>query len=355
MPPEYAQFLDLAEAGRWEEADALFTTLSKRERSETEQSTWYAIKEAYGVFYQTRKWPPEQLLAYGQAVLGSLKPDMVYLGGTDAGRFIPTLLNESGDGEKRVLLTQNAFADGSYMEYVRFLYGDRLNLPASHDSQRAFQSYLTDAQKRWYHDQQAPDEPAQLRRGEQIEQIESRIHVSGQTAVMAINELILKTLLEKNPNTTFALEESFSLPSTYAGAMPLGPLLELRSEAASTFTPELAAQSLEFFRSAAQSLASDPAATSSEEVRSAYSKMVAAQANLFASHKFEAEAEQGYRLALELAPNSLEPVSQFAEYLARNGRPAEAGQLLDQFAARNSNEAKKVQEERDYLAKLNGR
>ena len=43
-------------------------------------------------------WPAQKLLDYGDATLGSLRPGMVYVGGTDPGRGIPTLLNETGDG-----------------------------------------------------------------------------------------------------------------------------------------------------------------------------------------------------------------------------------------------------------------
>ena len=70
---------------------------------------------------QTHKWPAQQLPHYEQAILASLKPDMVYIGGTDAGRFIPTLLNETGDGAQHVMLTQNAFADRTYLDYASFL------------------------------------------------------------------------------------------------------------------------------------------------------------------------------------------------------------------------------------------
>ena len=51
--------------------------------------------ETYGVAEIAHLWPAQQVLDYGEAVLGSLRPGMVYVGGTDAGRFIPTLLNET--------------------------------------------------------------------------------------------------------------------------------------------------------------------------------------------------------------------------------------------------------------------
>src|SRR5206468_7992143 len=117
---------------------------------------------------------------------------MVYVGGTDPGRFIPTLLNETSDGERHIVLTQNALADNTYLEYANFLYGDRLATLSKEDSQRAFQEYLTDAQKRLTHDQQFPNEPKQVRPGEDIQMVDNRLQVSGQIAVMAINEKLLQ-------------------------------------------------------------------------------------------------------------------------------------------------------------------
>jgi len=81
--------------------------------------------------------PPEKLLDYGNAILESLRPGMVYVGGTDPGRWIPTLLNETSEGERHIVLTQNALADATYLDYVNFLYGDRLTALSSDDSKRA--------------------------------------------------------------------------------------------------------------------------------------------------------------------------------------------------------------------------
>src|SRR5439155_5980414 len=133
------------------------------------------------------------------AVLGSLRPGMLYVGGTDPGCFIPTFLNETAEGEHHIVLTQNALADGTYLDYLNFLYGDRLATLTQDDSQRAFQDYLADAQKRLQHDQEFPDEPKQIRRGEDVRLVDGKVQVSGQIAVMAINEKLLQTLMDKNP------------------------------------------------------------------------------------------------------------------------------------------------------------
>src|SRR5436190_23197844 len=104
---------------------------------------------------------------------------MIYIGGTDPGCFIPTFLNETSEGERHITLTQNALADGTYLDYLNFLYGGQMNTLTEDDSQRAFQNYLADAQKRLQHDQQFPDEPKQLRPGEDVRSTDGRLQVSG--------------------------------------------------------------------------------------------------------------------------------------------------------------------------------
>jgi hypothetical protein len=340
VPLEVEQFFDAVETGRWEDIEIRWKALAKQS-GQYEHSThspeidefWPAVLEAYGAAEAAHLWPPQKLLDYGDAVLGSLRPGMVYVGGTDPGRFIPTLLNETSGGEQHIILTQNALADARYLEYVRFLYGDRFGVATPEDSQHAFQDYLQDAQRRLDHDQRFPDEPKQVRPGEKIQVTDGRVQVSGQVAVMAINERLLQAFLDKNPEATFALEESFPLKTTYPGAVPLGPLMELRAEAGQTsFNTDTATQSVDYWRSLAQQVLSDPESANATDVRKTYAHMANAQANLLADHNFNEQAEQAYRLATTLWPDNIEAVKGLSEFLARQGRATEAGQLLEDFA-----------------------
>ena len=160
---------------------------------------WQAVHETYGVAEVAHDWPAQDALDYGDAVLDALRPGMVYVGGTDAGRFIPTLLNETSDGEQHVVLTQNALADGTYIQYLGFLYGDQMATLTGDDSQQAFQNYMADAQKRLTHDQEFPQEPKQVQPGEDIQMTDGRVQVSGQVAVMMVAENLLNTLMSEKP------------------------------------------------------------------------------------------------------------------------------------------------------------
>src|SRR5207245_7997099 len=155
LSPEAERFFDALEAGNWEEINARWKELANRsgqyadsDREPHRDPSWAEILDAYGVAEQAHLWPAQKLLDYGQAVLGSLRPGMVYVGGTDNGRWIPELLNETGSEEPHIIVTQNALADGTYLDFVNTLYGDQMTTLSSEDSQRAFQDYMNDAQKR---------------------------------------------------------------------------------------------------------------------------------------------------------------------------------------------------------------
>jgi hypothetical protein len=335
LPPELEPFFAAVEAGSWDDVQARFVALKERRATaESLNSLWGPILETFGAAEVAHNWPAQKLLDYGQAVLGSLRPGMVYSGGTDPGRFIPTLLNETSDGERSIILTQNALADNSYRQYFDFLHHDQLATLSEEDSQRAFSEYMADAQKRLEHDQQFPDEPNQVRPGEEVTFADGRLQVSGQVAVMAINERLFQMLLDKNPDRPFAMEESFPFNSVNAAAVPLGPILELRTATSQgAYTPEVASQAVGYWRAIAQQLLSDPETPPDSEARKAYSKMASAQAGLLAEHNLPDQAGEAYRVATEICPSSPEAVFRYANLLVSRNRSADALQIVQIAAA----------------------
>jgi uncharacterized coiled-coil protein SlyX len=97
--------------------------------------------------------------------------------------------------------------------------------------------------------------------------VDGKVQVSGQASVMAINDMLLQTLMQKNPGLSFAVQESFPFKDMYPDALPLGPLMELGSGDAQTqFNTERASRSLQYWQSTAQQLLSDPEAANSPDV-----------------------------------------------------------------------------------------
>jgi len=329
VPDDVARFFEAVEAGQWEELNALFQTISERHKSDPRPPDlavlWPPILETLGVAESAHDWPAQKLLDYGNSILDPLRPGMVYVGGTDPGRFIPTLLNETGEGPSHIVLTQNALADRSYLDYIGFLHGDAMGTLTGADSDRAFSEYLADAKKRMEHDQQFPNEPRQLRPDEDVRVVDGKVQVSGQVAVMSINERLLQAILQKNPKMSFAMEESVPFKSMMADAAPLGAILELRvRDEQNTLTPERATQSIDSWRATAQQLLADPQAIASEEVRKTYSKMASSQGGLFQENHLPAQAEEAYRIAVDICPCSPEAVFRLVSLLADQGRVQDA-------------------------------
>jgi tetratricopeptide (TPR) repeat protein len=331
--PDVERFFDALDAGDWDETHRLFVSLQEElDRSGSDiRKYWRAILEAEGAAEQVHLWPPQQLLDYGDGVLNSLKPGMVYVGGTDAGCFICTMLNETTDGEQHITLTQNALADNSYLAYLSAIYGDSLSVPTEEESQSAFNQYLQDVTQRQQHDEQFPDEPKQLLPGEDITIVDGKPNVSGQVAVMEINNLLTQTLLQKNPDLSFAMEESYPMSTTYAGSEPLGPIFELRS--GNTITTDQASQAVNYWQNEAQNLQSGGEASST--VLQSFSHDANAQGNLLANNNFPAEAGQAYQTALEIWPGSVEAITGLTRVLAQQGQFDQAGQALDNFLQNN--------------------
>lgn len=325
VPAEVQDFFAAVEAGNWDEVDARFKSLAKRHDAEPRSPDldliWQPILEADGAAEQAHLWPAQKLLDYGHAILDSLSPGMVYVGGTDPGCFIPTMLNDTSDGERHITLTQNALADDTYLNYLNFLYGDRLATLTQDDRERAFQDYVADFQKRQAHDEQFQNEPKQLRPGEEVRNMDGTLKPYGQVAVMGVNEFLFQTLLKQNPDASFALEESFPFKSTYADATTLGPIMQLRvQDQQDVLSPERATQSVEYWRQTAQQLLSEPDASVDSAISKTYSKLATAQANLFLSRNYAAQAEEALRLATEICPFNPEAIFSYVNLLTMQGR-----------------------------------
>jgi hypothetical protein len=182
IPPEVERFFDAVQSGNWEDITNEWYELSIHSSQYTYSTNhweqldpfWPSVLDAYGVAEQAHLWPAQKLLDYGNAINGALRPGMVYVGGTDNGRWIPELLNDTSDGEQHIVVTQNALADGRYLDFVKDLYGERMSTLTQDESQRAFADYVSDAQKRLEHDQQFPDEPKQVLTGEDIKALTER-------------------------------------------------------------------------------------------------------------------------------------------------------------------------------------
>lgn len=326
---------------------------------------WSPIHEvsgAYGVFHD---WDSKWLRRFGRDIIESIPNGSIYFGGTDPGRFAITALSESHrKGQPFFTLTQNALADGTYLDYLRTMYG-QLNLPTPDDSQRAFQDYLTDAQERL--------RTNKLRPGEDVKIIENRVQVSGQVAVMQINGLLAKVIAGKNPTREFYVEESFPLNWMYPYLAPHGLIMKLHREPLAELNEPLVTRDRECWRKYTGELIGDwiteettvaavcefgervylrkdlaefkgdAAYAQNEAAQKTFSKLRSSIGGLYAwraeqakspaeKQPMLAEADLAFRQALALCPYSPEAVFRYVNLLLAQKRNADALFVAQMYA-----------------------
>ena len=221
----------------------------------------------------------------------------ILFGGTDPGRFCPTymifcesfiphkdqpLQDQKFDRRDVYLITQNALADGTYLDYLRAQYNrsqqvdppffreflkyvlgipfgenssfvraiseasyhvldvpftklgakiearrraegvyppNEIYIPSAEDSQNCFQQYTDDVAHR--------QQLGQLKPGEDVHNDNGRVQVSGQVAVMNINGLLCRVIFDHNPINDFYVEESFPLDWMYPYETPSGIIMKI--------------------------------------------------------------------------------------------------------------------------------
>ena len=227
----------------------------------------------------------------------------ILFGGTDPGRFCPTytifcesfiphrcqpIQDQKFDRRDVYIITQNALADGTYLDYLRAQYNRSKQIdppffselskyvfglavgPATADSgifslinkslyytldvpftkwgayvesyRRARGVYPpneiyipspADSQKCFEDYTQDVGRRAQLNQlapGEDVHVENGRVQVSGQVAVMKINGLLCKVIFDQNPTNEFYVEESFPLDWMYPYETPFGIIMKINRQ-----------------------------------------------------------------------------------------------------------------------------
>ncbi len=128
------------------------------------------------------------------------------------------------------------------------VYPDReMYIATPEDSQRCFSEYLQDAQKRLQHDRDFPNEPRQIKPGEDVRIVDNKVQVSGQVAVMAINGLITKVMFDANPKNEFFVEESFPLDWMFPHLTPFGVIMKINRQPLPELTEDIVQRDHEFW------------------------------------------------------------------------------------------------------------
>jgi len=277
--PRIERLFEVGLLARWRESIARRLQLNK----EAFDVVWVLVNEVQGAMEVLDSWHADYLQIYTENIVQSIPRNAIYFGGTDPGRYAITLGSKSHEkADPFFTITQNALADGRYLQYLRQLFGKRIYIPSVEDNQNAFRAYLKDARKRMMANQLAPDEQvtliyafqcpvnpshqftAALGRGQigvlaQLEQMgaapcrqcqqqeqqtmiplpEPRVSVGGNTAVSAINARLAKMIFDQNPDHDFYLEESFALDWMKPHMVPHGLIFKLERKPLKELPPDL--------------------------------------------------------------------------------------------------------------------
>ncbi|MBI3878907.1 MAG: DUF2723 domain-containing protein, partial [Verrucomicrobia bacterium] len=160
-------------------------------------------------------------------------------------------VKENPQSHTRIRLNRQLLEEAFQKEIAKSpggVYPDlEIKTPTSEDSQQAFQEYIQDAQRRKQHDDTLPNEPRQLKQGEDVRIDNGRVQVSGQIAVMSINGLLTKVLFDKNPAHEFYVEESFPLDWMFPYLTPFGVIMKINRQPLAELTDDICQRDHEFW------------------------------------------------------------------------------------------------------------
>lgn len=275
---------------------------------------------------------------YGHDMLINLDRDAVVYGGTDPGRFVPTYMifvdsfqprqwkvDPNFDRRDLYIITQNALADQTYMNYIRDHYDT--TRPKMED---------------WYYrifnrKETYPPEPLQLPSKDEFEVLFSQViqsnmgapwikserdergivrsaTVQGIEGVFAINGAVAQWIFERNKaRHAFYVEESYPLNWMYPYLEPCGLIMKINRDPIKGIDPKLVRQNRVQWKKITAELLYDPAFQRDSVAQKSYSKLRSSQAGLYAYRGMYVEAEEAFLQALDLAPGSAEARSRLLE------------------------------------------
>jgi hypothetical protein len=252
IPSEFKAFFAAADRGDWLAVSNAFVEFRKHagqyEHSDQTKiderlrgTAWQAVLETWGALDAFGEGDEKYSMAFGTNIIASIPAGSIYFGGTDPGRFIVTAMCKSQvNADPFFVLTQNALADRSYLDYLHAMYGGKIYVPTKEDSQKCFQDYVEDAQQRLKKNKLMP--------GENVRMVDGKAQVNGQIAVMNINGLMVKLILDKNPGREFYIEESFPFDWMYPHLEPHGLIFKISRQPLPGLSDEIVEQDHDYWR-----------------------------------------------------------------------------------------------------------
>jgi tetratricopeptide (TPR) repeat protein len=299
---------------------------------------------------------------YGSDMMRDMDPNAVYLGGSDAGRFVPTYMAfvesqqpdqwkadwvvhpdetaKIGHGFERrdvAVITQNALCDNYYAQYIREQYDPRFR-PATWTP---FEKWLgrdqaypvipvtcvsnDELRDCWDEFARQPDVVERMARGE------PELRQGVEADVFELNGVVAKKIFEKNKKDhTFYLEQSVPIDWMYPYLLPWGLIFKLNPEPMDKLPDAAVSADRKFWDAYSQKLLDDPHYRVDNDAVLVFGKLVYWHSDLYRWRKMDAEQEHFLRLAIKLCPQLQDAVYSLTHLLADQGRFTEAMDVIKQ-------------------------
>ncbi len=227
--PEVWPFFEAGIRGNWQRVDALYTSMSARSYAfenatlddRLKSPVWQTVNESFHAYKQCVNGDPHYIRLFSDSIMKVVPRGSIYFGGTEAGRWLPTLFSDSHEkGRPFYVLTQNQLADGLYLQYLSAMYGGFIKIPSVKDVGAAFDNYFADAVQR--------HQTGRLRQGEIVNPTnDGRWQITGPAVVAAVNGLVAKTVFELNTNRDCYIEESVPFEWMHPRLVPFGAIMKI--------------------------------------------------------------------------------------------------------------------------------
>jgi hypothetical protein len=396
MPSEFHAFFAVAAKGDWRAVSNAFVALREQARRDDHSSqkerrlhgpAWQMVVEIWGALRAFGEGDEKYSLMFGTNIISSIPAGSIYFGGTDAGRFIISALQKSHRrAEPFFTLTQGALPDATYLEYLRGMYGAKINIPTEEDSKKCLEEYMEDAAQRRGKNQLKPGEIVTV-------DPDGKIRVSGYVAVLQVKGLLAKIIFDKNPDREFYLEEGFPFDWMYPHLEPHGLIFRINRQPLPALSGKIVEQDHDHWRRIVRPMigdwltddtpvegvaafvrktfgkkdlsgfAGDTRFIENAYSRRMYSKLRSSHAGLYAwrmqnatdsaeKARMAREADFASRQAWALCPDSAEVVFRYLALLMEQKRGADALLVTETAAQMPSMRGQEGQQIRNVIASL---
>jgi hypothetical protein len=365
--PEVWDFFAAGEKGDWTTVASIYSQL--RNGALLGTMVWQPVKECFFGYEQCANFSERYVTNFAREILDSMPLGSIYFGGNYSALDLPIAFSKSHTkADPCFILSQNALADNFYLQYLQAMYGDRIKVPSTNDSRKVLDEYTQDAGKRL--------KEGKLKPGEDVKEVDGKVQISGQIAVVAIYGRLAQMIFEANPRQEFFVAETFPLDWMYPHLEPHGLIMKLNRQPLEQIPDNIVREDGEYWtrfingalgqwltpttsvevvcdfaqrvfaRQEQKPFRPDEEFVRNSDACKTYSKLRSAQAGVYAwrakhskspeeKQRMERAADLAFRQAFALCPSSAEALFRYVSFLVDqkrfqdSRRLTEVTQLLD--------------------------